>query len=125
MIDASSDVRLKTLAGAYLEALNGGDPEKVIALFHDDATVEDPVGGPLRRGKAEIAEMYRMAFSGSLRVEIEVPPRGSLSDSAAYAFTVFLGPITLKVIGVLSFDENGLITAMRAYHGPSDRTMAP
>jgi steroid delta-isomerase len=109
------------LATRYIEALNSGDAETVIALFRDDATIEDPVGGAVRRGHTQIAQMYRTAFSRTLRVMLEIPPRGSYGDSAAYAFTVILPDTILKVIGILTFDENGLISSMRSFHGPSDR----
>ena len=36
----------------YADAFDKGDPEAVVALFAEDATVEDPVGTPLKVGHA-------------------------------------------------------------------------
>jgi steroid delta-isomerase len=118
--DPPQDVRLKTLAEGYLAALNSGDAEAVLARFHLDATVEDPVGGTRLHGLVEIEPFYRRAMAQDLRVELEAPIRGSHGDCAAYAMRVVLVGMTLRVIGVLTFDAEGLITEMRAYHGPSD-----
>ena len=114
--------RVTALAERYLAALNGGDADRVLALFHEDATVEDPVGGTLLRGLTDIEPFYRRAMARDLRVELDAPIRGSHGDCAAYAMRVMLAEMTLAVIGVLTFDAEGLITEMRAYHGPSDIT---
>ena len=118
--DRSRDARLKALAERYLAALNRGDADAVFALFHLDATVEDPVGGTQLRGLTEIEPFYRRAMARGLRVELEAPIRVSHGDCAAYAMRVVLADMTLRVIGVLAFDDEDLITEMRAYHGPSD-----
>jgi steroid delta-isomerase len=120
--DRPRDARLKALAERYLAALNRGDADAVLALFHVDATVEDPVGGTRLRGLTEIEPFYRRAMARDLRVELEAPIRGSHGDCAAYAMRVVLADMTLRVIGVLAFDAEDLITEMRAYHGPSDVT---
>ena len=38
----------------YVAALNAGDLEGIVALYADDATVEDPVGSEPQRGIAAI-----------------------------------------------------------------------
>lgn len=39
----------------YVAALNAGDLDGIVALFADDATVEDPVGSEPRRGRRRFA----------------------------------------------------------------------
>src|SRR3546814_8940608 len=53
--DWSSDVCSSDL---YIDGFNRADPAGVAALYADDATVEDPVGSPLKTGKAEITKFY-------------------------------------------------------------------
>jgi steroid delta-isomerase len=117
---STPDLRLKALAQGYIDALNGRSADRVVALFREDATIEDPVGTPPWRGRAEIEAFYGSALDQVLRVEVQTAPRGSYGEAAAYAFRVHLSNRTLDVIGVLTFDEAGLIRSMRAYHGPSD-----
>ena len=119
----AADGRLKEAVRLYLETVNSNDPEAMVRLYRHDALVEDPVGsGTLLRGHDEIRAFYENAFSAPLTVQLETEPRGSFGDTAAYAFRVTRGAAILKVIGVLTFDEDGLIMSMRAYYGPSDIT---
>ena len=117
----AADGRLKEAVRRYLDTVNRNDPEAMVRLYRPDALVEDPVGsGKLLRGHDEIRAFYEHAFSMPLTVHLDAEPRGSFGDAAAYAFRVARGGAILKVIGVLTFDENDLIATMRAYYGPSD-----
>jgi len=117
----ASDGRLKEAVLRYLDTVNRNDPEAMVQLYRADALVEDPVGsGKLLRGHEEIRAFYENAFSTPLSVQLDAEPRGSFGDAAAYAFRVTRGAAILKVIGVLTFDDNNLIATMRAYYGPSD-----
>ncbi|MEN3953295.1 nuclear transport factor 2 family protein [Iodidimonas sp. SYSU 1G8] len=121
----TSDTRLKDAVRRYLETVNSNVPEAMVQLYRSDARVEDPVGsGKLLVGHEDIRAFYENAFAVPLTVQLETEPRGSFGDAAAYAFRVTRGTTTLKVIGVLTFDEQGLITTMRAFYGPSDITTA-
>lgn len=121
MDKSTSDDRLKEAVRIYLDTVNSNDPEAMVRLFRPDALVEDPVGsGKMLRGHDEIRAFYENAFSTPLTVQLETEPRGSFGDAAAYAFRVMRGTAIMKVIGVLTFDDNDLIATMRAYYGPSD-----
>ena len=45
----------------YIKHFNNGDYERVADLFAETATVEDPIGTPIKNGKAEIKEFYKMS----------------------------------------------------------------
>ena len=47
---------MKTAMRAYIDAFNSGSAEAVAALYAENATVEDPVGTPVRQGRAAILE---------------------------------------------------------------------
>lgn len=118
-----SQTRMKTVLRAYVDGLNAGDAEAVIALFAPDAVIEDPVGTPEKRGP-EIAVWFRRAAKMRARLELATPIRGSHGLAAAMAFTVttrFDGQIrTTRSLDTVRFDELGRITRLEGYWGPED-----
>jgi len=105
---------------AYIDTYNRGSPEAVTALYAEDATVEDPVGSPVKRGRAEILKFYGWAMASGAKLSLDAPIRGSHGNSAAMAFSAKVGPLTVRVIDVMTFDETGKFTSMRAFFGPGD-----
>lgn len=109
----------------YIEAFNAADAARVVALFADNATVEDPVGTPVKEGRSEIEAFYRYATSVGARLELAAPPRGSQGNSASITFRVHIAsedgrPAHIDVTDVMDFDPTGKIVRMRAYWGPDD-----
>lgn len=121
MID---EARMKQALQAYIDAFNRSDAEAIAALYADGATIEDPVGSPLKQGREAIAAFYRMAVKTGAKLKLAAPIRGSHGNSAAMAFDVQLnmpeGEAVIRVIDVMTFDDAGLFTSMRAYWGRGD-----
>ena len=119
-----SDKVMKAAMQEYIDAFNRVDTAGVVALYADDATVEDPVGSPVKSGKAAIAEFYTMAMKTGAKLALAAPIRGSHGNSAAMAFDVQLnmpqGRAVIRVIDVMTFNDAGKFTSMRAYWGSSD-----
>jgi steroid delta-isomerase len=115
-----SQEAMKTAMQAYLDAFNSGSAAAVTALYAEDATVEDPVGSPLKRGKAAIQAFYTHSIATGAKLSLDAPVRGSHGSSAAMAFTARIGPVTVHVIDVMTFNEAGQFTSMKAYFGPGD-----
>ncbi len=111
---------MKATLNRYVELFNQGDAEAVTALYAEDATVEDPVGSPLKQGRVQIHEFYVYAISTGAKLSLDCPARGSHGDSAAIAFTVMIGSMKIQVIDVMQFNPQGLIISMRAFFGPDD-----
>jgi steroid delta-isomerase len=115
---------MKQALQAYIDAFNRVDPDGIIALYADNATVEDPVGSEVKVGQLKIAEFYRYAISTGAKLKLAAPIRASHGNSAAMAFDVELnmpqGRAVIRVIDVMTFDEHGKFASMRAYWGPSD-----
>ncbi len=108
---------------AYVQALNAGDVDAIVALYAEEAVVEDPVGSEPKRGLAQIRAFY----AGSLRLKLEVELEGQVRTAdreAAFAFHVsfeFKGQrTTISPIDTFRFDEAGRIVQMRAYFGPDN-----
>lgn len=119
--------QMKQALQAYIDAFNRSDADGVIALYAEDATVEDPVGKGVMQGKAKIADFYRMSIATGARLKLAAPIRASHGNSAAMAFDVELnlpqGHMLIRVIDVMTFDEAGKFTSMRAFWGPGDMQM--
>jgi len=115
-----SQEAMKAAMQAYIDAFNSGSVEAVLALYAEGATVEDPVGSPLKRGKAQIQAFYAHSIATGAKLSLDAPIRGSHANSAAMAFSARIGALTVRVIDVMEFDEAGKFTSMKAYFGPSD-----
>ncbi len=108
----------------YIDAFNRVDVEGIIALYADDASVEDPVGTEPKVGIEAISEFYRMAIKTGAKLKLSAPIRASHGNAAAMAFEVHLdlgeGPVVISVIDVMSFNARGQFSSMKAYWGPQD-----
>ncbi|MBV2234643.1 MAG: nuclear transport factor 2 family protein [Sterolibacterium sp.] len=120
----SSD-EMKALMREYVACLNAGDLEGIMALYAEDATVEDPVGTGTKQGTAEIRAFYEMAIASGAKLTIVGPQTGSSSDYAAMPVVVDLAQpglpaMKINVIETMRFNEAGKVIEMRAYWGPED-----
>jgi steroid delta-isomerase len=120
----ADEQQMKRAMQAYIDNFNRSDAQAIIDLYADDATVEDPVGSPLKKGRAEIAAFYKMAIETGAKLALAAPIRASHGNSAAMAFDVNLrmpqGQALIRVIDVMTFDSSGRFASMKAYWGPSD-----
>ena len=110
----------------YLAAINAGDMAAVMALYADDAAVEDPVGTEPKRGD-EILQFYTNAFAGGAKVEMTGPVRIS-EKAAAFPFRAEIGgadgQVTIvDVIDIFEFDPAGKVAKMTAHFGPANVTV--
>lgn len=125
---SSNQQQMKQAMQAYIDAFNRADADAIVALYADDATVEDPVGTAVKSGRKAIAEFYAYAIKSGARLRLAAPIRGSHGNSAAMAFDVELNMpqgdktarAVIRVIDVMTFDEQGKFSSMRAFWGPSD-----
>lgn len=115
---------MKAALEAYVERINAGDAAGVTALFAPGATIEDPVGTPLKQGDA-IAAWFADTVAFDARIYPVAPIRGSHGREAALPFDVEFTPpggerLRIRSIDVCTFDAAGRITSLRAFWGPED-----
>ncbi|WP_241384796.1 nuclear transport factor 2 family protein [Rhodococcus sp. CH91] len=114
--------RIRTTVQAYLDAVAAGVAADIAALYADDATLEDPAGSEPRVGRAAIAEFYKGVEATENTTEL-LTLRVS-GSTAAFHFRVVTkaGEQTYEVepIDIMTFDEDGRITSMRAVWAPGD-----
>jgi len=120
-----TEMKMKAAMQQYIDGFNKKDADVLISLFADDAKIEDPVGGGrIVEGREAITSFYERAVTMVDKIELNTPIRGSHSNCAAMAFTIYMTikdkPMIINAIDVMTFNEAGLIIDMKAYHGPSD-----
>lgn len=73
------------VADNYLRGLNEQNLELILSLYADNATVEDPVGSPVRKGKAALREFY----TGAVKMDLQLTRTGPVrvaGHEAAFPF---------------------------------------
>jgi steroid delta-isomerase len=101
----------------YAELLGSGSADELTALYAADATVEDPVGSGVRHGREEIRQLYDRIEKQTRTVELlSVHINGNEAAFLA-RLTVIAGDIRTRIDGidVMTFDDDGRITSMRAF----------
>ncbi|QYJ02895.1 nuclear transport factor 2 family protein [Nocardioides panacisoli] len=106
----------------YVDLVATGTADEVVALYADGATIEDPVGSGVLDTPAAIAEFYAAVEPLEQRSRLgEVRIAG---NEAAFGFELVTQAggrtFTLAPIDVMSFDDEGRITSMRAYWSTED-----
>ena len=123
-----SQSEMKAALQAYIDGFNAGDGDAIMALFADDAVIEDPVGAPLK-SRAEFEAFIRQGVAFGARLSFAAPIRGSYGNQAAMAFIVTFEQggktITTNSVDVMTFDAAGKIARMDGYWGPGDAHVAP
>ena len=102
----------------YPEMVTKGDVEGIVELYAEDATIEDPIGSDLHRGRDAIRAFYKAA-AGTIIMKRTGPVRVA-GNEAATPLVVLIGPEgqqqqALDVISVMVFDDDGKIRSMRAF----------
>lgn len=121
----ATEEHMRSALQAYIDNFNAHDGEGLAALFADDARIEDPVGGSvIVEGRAAVDDFYSGAVEMVDRLELVAPIRASHGSAAAMAFDILMHsegqPMLIRVIDVMTFDADGKIIDMKAYHGPGD-----
>ncbi|NHA01459.1 SnoaL-like domain-containing protein [Nocardioides sp. W3-2-3] len=118
---ASRETILGTIQ-QYVDLVATGASADVVALYADGASVEDPVGTEVRRTREEIAEFYG-ALDGLEQSATLLHVRIA-GNEAAFAFELVTKAgeqtYTLAPIDVMTFDDDGRITSMRAFWSGED-----
>lgn len=124
MPDKPTQAMMRAALQAYADRINDGDAEGVLALFAPGATIEDPVGTPLKRG-TEIITWFVDTVAFGTRIIPIAPIRGSEGNEAALVFDVEFTPpgsnrMRIQSLDICSFDGEGRIKTLRAFWGPDN-----
>jgi steroid delta-isomerase len=116
---------IRATVEAYCAAFTAGDGAAYVALFAEDAWLEDPVGSPRIEGHEAIGGFFEQ--SSSMAESIELRLTGSVRVAAGEAaFPMQARPsiggttFGVDIIDVMTFDDAGRITTMRAFWDPAE-----
>jgi steroid delta-isomerase len=123
---AASNERIREVVDEYVRLVATGTADQIVALYADDATVEDPVGSDVLSGAEAIRGFY--ATLEGLDQTTRLLTLRVAGGEAVFHFevaTVADGvTYTLAPIDAMTFDDDGRITSMRAYWADADMTVA-
>jgi steroid delta-isomerase len=110
---------IRQLYDRYADMVTKGDVDGIVALYADDATLEDPIGSEVRVGLDAIREFYS-GNAGAVTMKRTGPVRvAGTGVDAATPIVVLMGAEgqqqALDIISVMTFDSEGKITNMRAW----------
>jgi steroid delta-isomerase len=107
----------------YVAAFEAGSADRVAALYAADATVEDPIGSPMHRGREAIRAFYAESMKTGAKLKLEGPVRVA-GDYAVFPFSVNLhwegSDKRIDVIDTFRFNDTNEVVEMRAFWGPSN-----
>ncbi|OBF51382.1 nuclear transport factor 2 family protein [Mycolicibacterium monacense] len=112
----------KALVQRYLDTVVSGTADDVAALYAEDATLEDPVGGgEVHIGRHAIAGFYKNTDGVEISTELLTIRVGG--NEAAFLFAITVGgAMRIEPIEIMTFNHDGQIASMKAYWSPDDVT---
>ena len=117
--------RMEAVVHAYVAAFEAGSADDVAALYAEDATVEDPIGSPVHKGREAIRAFYAQSMKTGAKLQLDGPVRIA-GDYAVFPFSVHLEfggkKMRIDVIDSFKFDADGKVAEMRAFWGPTNMT---
>lgn len=115
-----SEEHMRAAMQAYVDNYNASDLDGLVALFDEDARVEDPVGTPPKVGHAAIRAFFAVGIKAGARLHLDGPIRAG-ANFAAFAFHVTLtwegAKTRIDAIDTFEFNDSGKIAEMRAFFG--------
>jgi steroid delta-isomerase len=116
---------IRATVEAYCAAFTARDRDAYTGLFAEDAWIEDPVGTPRREGRDAIGGFFDE--SSGMADAIELRQTGPVRVAAGEcAFPMQARPeiggatYCVDIIDVMTFDDAGRITTMRAFWDPAE-----
>jgi steroid Delta-isomerase len=107
---------------SYLTLVAKGATEEVVQLYTADATIEDPAGTDLRRGRDAIREFYAAFQDAKKETELAEIRVGGSEAAFLWHLTLDAGDSRTRIspISLMTFDADAKITSMRAFWSPAD-----
>lgn len=114
------------IVDAYMAALSAGDYAAIVALYADDAQVEDPVGNEPIAGKPAILAFYQLATENKLACKRTGPVRYA-NRELVFPFECLAisdeASMKIEIIDHFVLNDEGLIVSMRAFWGQDNMSM--
>jgi len=118
---------IRAIVSNYIDMMCASDIDGIMALYADDCTAEDPVGGTVQEGAEAVRAFYSFA-APMLQVELKGPVcvAGNSCAFLLLATHTADGVVSyLDATDVFSFNDAGKITSMKAYWNVEDVRSEP
>lgn len=111
---------LVSVCDRYVQLVSDGDTDGILALYADDCWIEDPIGSEKKAGKDALREFYAgIRNLGVTPVMARIGPVCVCGGEAAFQFRIDIdlgeSKIAMTSTDVMTFDDEGRITSMRAF----------
>lgn len=117
-----SKAQIEQALRTHVEAWNAQDRARWLANFAEDVHLEDPVGGPRKRGRAALEKTWENSFKDGHCWRLEVVLMQVCANQAALHVKnhgmVEHKPVELDSIEIYSIDDAGRIAEVRTYFNP-------
>lgn len=116
---------IRATVDGYCAAFSSRDRDAYLGLFAADAWIEDPVGSPRVEGHEALGGFFDSTMNMAEAMELRLTgPIRVAAGEAAFPMqarpTVGGMQLMVDIIDVMTFDEAGKITTMRAYWDPAE-----
>ena len=116
---------IRSTVDAYCAAFSKGDQDAYVGLFADGAWIEDPVGTPRHEGTEAIGGFFdhSSGLADSIELRLTGPVRVAAGECAfpmQARPTIGGATYCVDLIDVMTFDDDGKITTMRAFWDPAE-----
>ncbi len=124
MAETATDLTTKIGAAVdrYIELLTIGDTEAIADLYADGATVEDPIGAPVRSTREELIEFYGLVCNLDEHIAT-LKWKKIAGDTAVFEFHLLTkagdAGFEITPIDIMVFDDDGKVKSMRAVWNPA------
>jgi steroid Delta-isomerase len=111
---------LVAVCDRYVELVSNQDTDAIMELYADDCWIEDPIGSDRKVGREVIREFYESITKlGVTPVMRRIGPVTVCGGEAAFQFRIDIDlgdtQIAMATTDVMTFDDAGKITSMRAF----------
>jgi steroid delta-isomerase len=114
--------QIQIVVAQYVELLAAQQPDKIVELFAENATIEDPVGTEPKTGRQTLVDFYTVLASME-DVSVELLWSKVAADTAVFSFKLRTGTgsyrFELSPVDIMTFDGDGKIVSLRAVFDPA------
>ncbi len=123
---AKSVAERREIVEQYLQRVATGTAAQIMELYAPEPSLEDPVGSEVKVGREAVEGFYRSIEALEKATHLR-EFRASGDHAAAFLFDIETkiegAKMLVSAIEVMTFDDDGLVTSMKAYWHP-DHDMA-
>jgi steroid delta-isomerase len=124
-VAVSRDLILETITN-YVDYVGAGATDKIMALYTEGGTVEDPVGSEVRTTRESVREFYSILDGLAQSATLGIVKIADGQAAFSFELVVKAGDLTYTIapIDVMTFNDDGRIASMRAFWSDADMVVS-